>query len=63
MHKNEIIFHCLILISIINNRSVLERSGKCKENRKYECRNIIHNVYTYVSINNLRRPESRMIED
>ena len=61
IYKDERIFCCLISRNIISGRSVLESADKCKENRKYERRNILRSVCPYVRRNNLGRSESRMI--
>ena len=37
VHRNEIMFCCLILRNIINVRSVLESAEKCRENWKDQC--------------------------
>ena len=36
IHINEKIFHCVIVINIINGRIVLDSAEKFKENWKYE---------------------------
>ena len=46
IHGNERILCCLVLRNIINGRSVLETSDKCKENWKGERKNIpCENIY------------------
>ena len=61
IHVNEIMFRYFVSINIINDRSVLESAKHFKVNVKDERRNILRGVCPYVSRNNLRRSESRVI--
>ena len=50
IHRNERIFHFLILKNIINGRNVLGSAEKCKENRKDECKNILCEIFYVLSV-------------
>ena len=40
----------LVLREIINGRSVLEITDKCKENQKDECKNILSEIFYLVNV-------------
>ena len=49
IYGNEIMVCYLVLREIINGRSVLEITDKCKENQKDECKNILSEIFYVLS--------------
>ena len=62
IHRNEIMFRCLILINIVHCRSVLEIAYKCRENWKDERKKLYvkYSMYflTVYIRSNIRRSKS-----